>query len=110
MVKRTTPESLVVNACLRWLWLKGCFVYRNNTGGWKVPNSNRVIRYGFPGSADIIGVTPSGRFIACECKAPNGYGLTDRQRHFQARIEENKGIYVVARSVDDLENKKELFT
>lgn len=104
--KKTMPESLVVNACIRWLWLQGCFVWRNNTGAWKPAGSSRPIRYGFIGSADIIRVTPSGRFISIECKSPQGGKPTEAQNHFGNRVQENNGIYIVARSIDDLEAHK----
>lgn len=105
-MKRTAPESQVVSACIRWLWFNGCFVWRNNTGGWRVPNTKRVIRYGFPGSGDIIGVNPHGRFISIECKSPDGNDPTPIQERFGSRVIENSGIYIVARSVDDLEAHK----
>lgn len=105
--RQSIPESQVVNACMRWLWHHGCFVWRNNTGGFKVPNSKRVVRYGKPGSADIIGVTKSGKFIAVECKSKKGI-LSPHQIAFKTDIVLHKGIYILARSIDDLEIMKDV--
>lgn len=106
-------ESAVLSACIRWLWYQGCFVWRNNSGAAKHSYTRKdgshgesYIRYGFPGSADIIGVNPNGKFISIECKSPTGKPPTVQQRHFGARIVENGGIYIVARSIDDLEAHK----
>lgn len=98
-------EGQVVNACIRYLWLKGCFVWRQNTGAYKPEGSNRFIRYGTPGCPDIVGLTPSGRFLGVECKV----GLAKQTPHqvtFQNHIERHNGIYILARSIDDLEARK----
>lgn len=100
--KRHIPESLVVNACMRWLWNHGCFVWRNNTGAIKPPGSNRPIRFGKVGSPDIIGMTPSGRFIGVECKSGKN-GLSEPQEAFRDLILEHNGIHVLAYCIEDLE-------
>ena len=41
-------------------------VWRNNTGA--VRTGRRFFRFGINGMPDIIGVTATGRFIACEVK------------------------------------------
>jgi len=99
--KKSKPESGVVSACLKWLWYRGCYVWRNNTGALKT-NEGQWVRFGLKGSADIIGVSPAGRFLAIECKAPGQY-LKPEQKAFRDTIEAHKGIYVMARSTDDLE-------
>lgn len=77
------------------------FFWRNNTGAQKIDNgsSKRFVRYGLPGSADIIGVH-KGRFIAIEVKSQRGR-QSDNQRQFQRSIEDAGGIYILAFSVDD---------
>jgi len=97
-------EKEIVNSCIRYLVLNGYQVIRNNTGAFAVKGQNgkrRFIRFGFPGSADIIACSPSGRFVAVECKTRNGR-LSDKQRDFLERIRSNGGIAIVARSLDDL--------
>jgi hypothetical protein len=95
-------ESYVVKACIEWLHLNGCFVWRNNTGAYKHHESGAYIRYGLTGSADIIGVNPKGRFIAVECKSDKGK-LSESQYAFGAKVKVRRGVYVLARSIDDLE-------
>ena len=97
----------MLNACIRWLYWHKVFVWRNNVGGYKDPASKRFIRYGLPGSSDLLGIMPAasarpGTFIGIECKSDIGK-LTEAQERFRDRIEADGGIYVLARSVDDLE-------
>ena len=107
-MKLDIPESQVVKSCLHWLLIHGCYVWRNNTGAHQNEKTKSYIRYGLPGSADIIGLTPSGKFIAIECKSAKGK-LKYTQITFGNRILEKNGIYLVARSIDDLERNKEKF-
>lgn len=94
-------ESHVVSACLQWLWLHGCYVWRNNSGALKPEGSKRPIRFGLKGSADIIGLTPQGKFLAVECKAGRNK-LTDEQIVFGERVKQKGGIYIVAYSVEEM--------
>lgn len=103
--KNKRTESALVNAVMRWMWLNGCYCWRQNTGAYKPEGSSRYIQYGTPGCADIIGVTSSGVFIAVECKSAKGK-LTDHQLKFRDYILEKNGIYICAKSLDDLENRK----
>jgi len=95
-----TQEGAVVQACLEYLRLYGAFVWRNNTGALK-DKSDRPVFFGKPGSADIIGLLPGGRFIAVECKAEKGR-LSEKQKKFLEDVEQLGGLAVVARSVDDV--------
>ena len=99
------PESQVVKECIVWLFLHGCFVWRNNTGGYKPEGYNRFVRFGLKGSADIIGVNPRGAFISVECKSGKN-DLQVSQREFREKIKARNGIYIVARGIDDLEAHK----
>ena len=76
-----------------------------NTGAYKPEGSNRYIRYGTPGASDIIGLTKAGRGIYVECKSARGK-LSPLQETFKERIESHKGIYILAKSIDDLEWRK----
>ena len=100
-------ESTVLSACLNWLNVHGYFVWRNNTGA--IATERRFFRYGHPGSADILGILPDGRFLAVECKRPlgprggdGGSRQTDEQIKFQRAVESNNGVYLLVRSLDDL--------
>jgi hypothetical protein len=95
-----TQEGSVVKACEDYLTYCGAFVWRNNTGCLRDRN-NRPVYFGKPGSSDVIGVLPGGRFIGVECKSAKGK-LTEKQKEFLARVEELGGLAIVARSVDDV--------
>lgn len=92
-------ESAIVYACLEHLALRGIFSWRNNTGAVEV--EGRYIRYGLPGSPDILGILPDGKFLGVECKTPEGRQRR-LQKRFQGATEENRGIYILARSSADL--------
>lgn len=98
------PEKAIVSACIKYLWMLGCFVWRNNSGGLR-NKREQLVRFGKVGSADIIGLTPSGRFLAVECKSAKGK-QTEAQIEFQNKIEEKSGIYILAYSLDDLQAKR----
>ncbi len=109
---REIPESAILSACIKWLWANGCFIWRNNTGAANHTYTRKDgstgyshIRYGYPGSADIIGVNKWGRFIAIECKRA-GKNLEPHQERFRDQVTEHGGVFVLARSVDDLEANK----
>lgn len=96
-------ESAVLKGCLEYLRLRGIYCWRNNTGA--VKNGNRFIRFGFPGSSDILGILPDGRFLAVECKRGKGGVVSELQKEFLHNIEENGGVAVVATSVEILAEK-----
>lgn len=102
-------ESQILTACIQWLHWKGVFMWRNNSGAYKPEASGRFIRFGYPGSADILGLMPAnsnrpGVFLAVECKSAKGK-LSEHQQRFGQKVTESGGIYLVARSVDDLERE-----
>lgn len=97
---KSQPENEVKNACLRWLKDRGIFAWRNNTGmAWI---GNHPIRFGLPGSGDILGLLPDGKFLSIECKSKTGK-QSGVQKRFQENIEQNNGVYVLAYSVKDVE-------
>lgn len=77
-----------------------CCVWRMNTGVYRDPRSERRIRVGLNGAADISGIGPGGRRLEIEAKTARGR-QSDRQRRFQAMIEKHGGVYRIARSVAD---------
>lgn len=74
--------------------------WNNPTGGLKV--EDRFIRYGCPGSPDVLACI-KGRFVGIEAKVGK-----DRQRKaqgdFATALRSAGGIYILARSVDDVTN------
>jgi hypothetical protein len=77
-------------------------VWANNTGSAMSFDSERIIKFGLEGSADILGVKgPTGQLICIEIKTGSAR-QSEAQKRFEKVITERGGIYVVARSVDDI--------
>jgi hypothetical protein len=77
------------------VWRANVLVARDRTG--------RVVRAGIPGQADISGIlAPNGRRLEIECKTATGR-QTEDQKRWQRMIEAHGGLYVLARSVADVE-------
>ena len=99
---RQHQETDLIRECLQWLAAHGIFSWRNNSGVlW---TGGRPISYGLPGSSDIIGCLPMGRFLAVECKSSAGK-QSDSQKKFQEKICAHNGVYLLIRSVQELETK-----
>lgn len=93
-------------------------IWRNNTGAARA-RTGRLIRFGTPGEPDILGVcyrcfsipsswsaatTPPyifGQAIAIEAKGARGR-QTKRQKAWQQAFEKVGGIYILAKTVDDV--------
>lgn len=76
----------------------GCLVWRNNVGAL-TDATGRLVRYGLcKGSADLIGLTSCGKFLAIEVKGANGR-VTPEQERFIALVLAKGGRAGVARSV-----------
>jgi hypothetical protein len=74
--------------------------WSNATGAVKV--DGRFLRYGLQGSSDVLACI-KGRFVGIEAKVG-----ADRQRknqgNFAEAIRKAGGVYILARSVDDVRN------
>ena len=93
-------------AILRYLEVspRVAWAERMNTGAVKIPAANgrdRFLRFGFPGCPDILGQLTDGRLLAVEVKSPIGR-VTDQQQKFLNLVADNKGVSLIARSVDDV--------
>lgn len=77
----------------------------NNTGVLR-DKTDRPVRFGLPGSSDIIAII-QGRFVGIEAKVG-----ADRQRknqsNFAQAVRRAGGVYILARSVDDVRNTLKL--
>lgn len=99
MKKERVAESDIQSAILRYLQLKHIFHYRNNTGAFRTERGG-FYRFGEVGSPDIICVV-KGRYIGIECKSSTGK-LNENQEDFKERLEDAGGLYITARSLDDV--------
>ena len=91
----------MVKAVLATLSLhpKVAWAARINSGSFEV--DGRYVRASFKGCSDIIGMLKGGRWLAVECKSAKGKETSD-QAAFGATVAKDGGLYVVARSVDDV--------
>jgi len=83
----------------------GATVLRNNRGMFLTLDGKRRVRAGLEakGSADLIGWTKDGKFLAIECKNEAGCASKD-QNHFLYLVNEAGGIGFVARNAEDVKN------
>ncbi len=89
----------MLQACLKYLYIKGIWHYRNNTGAVRM-DERRFVRFGVPGGPDIVAVI-RGQYVGIECKAGKGR-QNDNQKLFQAELERAGGRYILVRTLDDL--------
>jgi hypothetical protein len=96
-----TPEGDLVRAVLDFLPHVGVWAWRNNSGMLRAEykGKERVVRYGFRGSSDILGIGPGGVLVCVECKTATGR-LSAYQHAFLQEIRERGGIAVVVRPTD----------
>jgi hypothetical protein len=78
--------------------------WNNPTGALKV--EDRFIRYGCPGSPDILGCI-NGRFVGIEAKVGQDR-QRGNQRDFATAVRKAGGVYILAHSVDDVRNTLKL--
>lgn len=97
-------EKATQAAILQYLTLRGIFHHRNNTGSYSAEYAgrSRYISFGAKGSPDIVCVY-AGQYIGIEVKDTKGK-LNDNQIKFKEALEEAGGLYLVARSLDDVLN------
>jgi hypothetical protein len=100
-------ETIILNAILDYLAARRILSFRMNTGAMKI--DKRFVQFGVPGMADILalhrritwednGVTP----IWIEVKTATGK-QSDLQKSFQRQVEDEGHKYIIARSIDDVE-------
>lgn len=106
-----TTEATILRQILIRASQLGAKLFRNQTGQYKLADPEcahcrmygRVLRSGLcVGSADLIGWTAEGRFIAIEVKGPAGRA-TPEQQQFIDVARACGAVAVVARSVEEAE-------
>ena len=78
--------------------LPDTFAFRMNTG--KARMGGRFVTFGIPGQPDIFAII-RGRFVGIEVKTATGRQSKDQQ-NWQRNCERAGGLYILARSVDDV--------
>lgn len=79
-------------------------IFRNQVGKYRLADGRFLSSGLCVGSADLIGLTKSGRFLAIEVKTFSGV-ITPAQQNFITEINRMGGIAFVARSVQDVVDK-----
>ena len=92
-------EAVLQRLVLARLLELGLFVWRQNTG--KAQMRGQWVQFGLPGQADITGLLPNGRRLEVELKSDSGR-LSAEQRAFAARIRAAGGLYIAARTLDEV--------
>lgn len=94
-------EHTVQNAILRRYGSRQDMrLWRANTGAATLHGHH--VRFGIPGQADLTGMLPGGRRLEIEVKSATGRQTVD-QVNFQKMIEKFGGLYILARSVEDVD-------
>lgn len=96
----STPEARVLHAILAYLKARKIFHWRQNVGAIKTDHG--FMRFGSAGQPDVMAII-GGKFYAIEAKSAAGR-QSDDQKAWQARCEAAGGVYILARSVDDIIN------
>lgn len=98
-----TSEHDILNEILRWLAdnRPDILVWRNTVGVFHTVDIGRTMRVGLPGSSDLIGVLPDGRFLGIEVKTATG-AERKNQLSFRRAVTKRGGVCFVARSVEDV--------
>lgn len=66
-------------------------------------DGTRLISFGLPGSSDLLGIiSPHGKILCIEVKTGNAR-QSKQQKAFQNMVIKFGGIYVVARSIHDVD-------
>lgn len=100
MKKFVVAEKDIQKAILDYLLMRGHYVWRNNTGGFK--KDNYWIRVGHKGSGDIIGYEKgTGRFISIEVKRRGGV-LSPEQAEFIRLAQSNGALSCVAYDITNV--------
>jgi hypothetical protein len=98
-------EAQLQAVILDWLAAVGILAFRMNVGAIVKEDASgkkRTIRFGVLGMADILAF-PRGRICWIEIKAPDGR-QSQWQRSFQAQVERHGHRYVLARSLEEVQD------
>lgn len=93
-------EKHIQNEILREFGTKSTLrIWRQNTGA--ATFYGQRVTFGVPGQADISGILPDGKRLEIEVKSAVGR-QAENQKAFQALVTRFNGLYILARSVEDV--------
>lgn len=99
----TAEHSRLVYDVLRaWGSRHELRIWQSNTGAGYPPGRRRLVYFGHVGTPDILGILRGGRWLGIECKT-GGAVLNTDQRVFRKMVEGLGGLFIVARSVEDVD-------
>jgi hypothetical protein len=98
--KNVAHEKLIREIFAKYGAIPYWRIWKNNTG--VAFQGKRRISFGLVGSADILGITNTGKFVALEVKTGQAV-LSKQQVNFGLMIREMCGIYTVIRKLEDIE-------
>jgi hypothetical protein len=96
-------ESDIQRAIIDLLKYKRFVVFKHRNVGLYIRAQDRYMQLapGEKGISDILACSPIGQFWAIEVKKPGGKPSSD-QIAFLSRVRANKGIAILAYSIDDV--------
>lgn len=96
-----SEQSEVVRPILDALRSMGICAWRNQSGKVRVRGGFMMLAP--KGTPDIVGFLRDGRFLGIECKLPDGkHQETQEQREFGRVLANSGGVYILARTVDEV--------
>ena len=96
-------EQSIQSSILKYLsFMPGHYWRNNSTGLWDSTRKRWRPSGQPPGTSDILGILPNGRFVAIEVKAPK-QKPTEAQAAFLEKIKENGGLALVAYDIECVE-------
>lgn len=101
-------EAEVLRECLDFLKFNGVFCWRQNTGAFRTERG-QYFKSGLPGTPDILGVLPDGRFLGVECKREKGGRVSPAQQYVIKELLDSHAAVFVVHSAQELEQKLRLF-
>ena len=102
-LKKDIPENVVIAEVKEIIKATGIKLQRINTGCFVIGTgrNRRFIKTADAGTCDFEGYDNIGRFVAIECKRPNGGRLSPAQKERIADINRKGGVAFVAHSGEE---------
>jgi len=101
-VPKGKTETEVKAECVQAATLCGALIWRNNVGVFTTRHGEHIRAGLCVGSADLIGITKDGKFLAIECKKEIGGIVSKEQTAWLETITEKGGVAIVATCAEDV--------